>query len=502
MLSALARVTIDNGPSSTRTCRGVKHEFTAEFMRTNKKAAIVIGRTGLLVWLVVIAVLPGCAPTGMRGSLVIVGVTAIDPASGAVTRNATIVIRYGKIASVEPGGPLPGDVARQVDGHGLTAIPGLWDAHVHLSKARASAISHLIAWGVTSVRDVGGDPEELARWRREIERGDRVGPRIFMAGPYLESAERLRRQIASDDVEPYRKTRWPVGQSADVDAVVARAVAAGADFLKMRTRPSPEVFVALGQAAQRAGLKFAAHVDGLAPQHVIDAGLDSIEHMLPDRSAGKTSLEQMYLWLAETGGVITPTLVTWERSMLPVEDASRAIEKAADQRLISAFLLSDWREQLGERRNNAGLLEYYRSMYEKNLQAFRAARSAGVRMLAGSDLTVLTARPGAALHAELGLLVSELGLSELDALRAATVWPSDWMERPDLGRLEPGALADLVLLSGDPLEDISNTRKIRAVIAAGKLYDADALTLLKKAARDAPDVAVDDWGRPARSGRD
>ena len=223
-------------------------------MRKNQRVGLVVGRAGLAVWLIVVSVPLGCAPKEMSASLVIVGVTAIDPGSGSVTRNATIVIRHGKIASVEPGGPLPGDVARQVDGHGLTAIPGLWDAHVHLSKARASAISHLIAWGVTSVRDVGGDPEELARWRREIERGDRVGPRIFMAGPYLESAERVRRQIASDDVEPYRKTRWPVGQSADVDAVVARAVAAGADFLKMRTRPSPEVFVALGQAGVLVGL--------------------------------------------------------------------------------------------------------------------------------------------------------------------------------------------------------------------------------------------------------
>ncbi len=471
-------------------------------MTRSQKVAFVEGRAGLAVWLVAVTVPLGCAPKEMRGSLVIVGVTAIDPASGSVTRNATIVIRHGKIDSVEPGGPLPGDLAHQVDGKGLTAIPGLWDAHVHLSKARASAISHLIAWGVTSVRDVGGDPEELARWRREIERGDRDGPRIFMAGPYLESAERVRRQIASDDVEPYRKTRWPVGQLADVEAVVARAVDAGADFLKMRTRPSPEVFVAVGQSAQRAGLKFVAHVDGLTPEHVIDAGLDSLEHMLPDRLSEKTSLDQMYRWLAETGGVITPTLVAWERSMLPVKDVARAIDKAADQRLVSAFLLRDWREQLGERRNNARLLELYRSWYSKNLQAFRAARSAGVRMLAGSDLTVLTVLPGADLHDELGLLVSELGLSELDALRAATVWPSDWMERPDLGRLEPGALADLVLLSGDPLKDISNTRKIRAVIAGGKLYHADALTRLKKAARNAPDVAADDWGRRARSGRD
>ncbi len=112
--------------------------------------------------------------------------------------------------------------------------------HTHLSKARSSSLGLFVANGVTSVRDMGGDHHELLRWRQEVMGGQRVGPRILLAGPYLESAgtvERVRNTPPEEMVEPVERTRIPVGTPEDARRVVDSLSALELDFLKVRTSP-------------------------------------------------------------------------------------------------------------------------------------------------------------------------------------------------------------------------------------------------------------------------
>src|SRR5688572_15732706 len=112
---------------------------------------------------------------------VIADVTVIDPRSGGITKHSSIVVNGAKIAAIQPARvPLPRG-AHRIDGKGKFVIPGLWDAHVHLTKAGPLSLPLFVANGVTGVRDMGSDLREVTRWRSEIEKGERVGPRILCA---------------------------------------------------------------------------------------------------------------------------------------------------------------------------------------------------------------------------------------------------------------------------------------------------------------------------------
>ena len=175
----------------------------------------------------------------LRRVLAIRNVTVI-PATGAQPiTNATVVVRGERIAAIGPAAStrIPAG-ARVVDGTGKFLLPGFIEMHTHLSKTRASALGLFVANGVTTVRDMGGDHEELLRWRREVRAGLRLGPRILMAGPYLEAThniERMRRDPPAERVEPFERTRIGVGSPLEARRIIAELATREIDFLKIRT---------------------------------------------------------------------------------------------------------------------------------------------------------------------------------------------------------------------------------------------------------------------------
>ncbi len=150
-----------------------------------------------------------------QGALAIRNVTVV-PATGAASMPAmTVLIRGDRIAAIGPSNAvtLPAE-ARVVDGTGKFLLPGLIDLHVHVSKTRGSALGLFVANGVTTVRDMGGDYDEMRQWRREVAGGARIGPRILMPGPILESPAniaRMRKDPPSERVEPFERMRIAVG---------------------------------------------------------------------------------------------------------------------------------------------------------------------------------------------------------------------------------------------------------------------------------------------------
>jgi len=160
-----------------------------------------------------------CAALTRGGSLAIRNVTVITGTATPPLEHATVLVRGETILAVGPGeaAAIPADATR-IDGTGKYLIPGLFEMHAHVSKTRSSALGLFVVNGVTTVRDMGGDHEELLRWRREVRSGRRVGPRLLLAGPYLESAanvERMRKtppgkNVAAD--EDQRVNDWPRGR--------------------------------------------------------------------------------------------------------------------------------------------------------------------------------------------------------------------------------------------------------------------------------------------------
>ncbi|HTG95107.1 MAG TPA: hypothetical protein VL866_21090, partial [Pyrinomonadaceae bacterium] len=136
-------------------------------------------------------------------------VTVIPVTGAPPILNSTVVIKGERIVSIGPTAKIPSG-ARVINGTGKFLLPGFIEMHAHLSKTRASSLGLFVANGITTLRDMGGDHEELLRWRREVRAGSRLGPRILMAGPYLESArniERMRKDPPSERVEPFERTR-------------------------------------------------------------------------------------------------------------------------------------------------------------------------------------------------------------------------------------------------------------------------------------------------------
>lgn len=171
--------------------------------------------------------------------------------------------------------------ATVVDGTGKYLIPGLIEMHGHTSKTRASALGLYVVHGVTTLRDQGSEHAEVLRWRREIRSGERVGPRMLIAGPYLESRsniERMRRDPPEARVEPFERARIPVGSPEEARRIIDSLAGLELDHFKIRTVQDRETYLALNEAANRHGIPLVGHVVVRPPTLLIEAGQDGVDH--------------------------------------------------------------------------------------------------------------------------------------------------------------------------------------------------------------------------------
>lgn len=431
------------------------------------------------------------------GAIVFEGVTVVDVETGGALPDRTVLVLGGAIAAIGPAASIdvPADVTR-IDGHGRWLIPGLWDMHVHLTDATERALPALVAWGVTGVRDAGGDLDLLDRWKAEIAAGDRVGPRIVRAGPYVDGYK---------PAAPYRLT---VDDADDARAAVAYVQARGADFVKIHNGVPREAFFALAGEANERGIPFAGHVPlVVTPSEAARAGQASLEHAvtffegtfaasLPrDPKAMMDGLEAFLASGADTlaarlraeGTYVTPTLVP---SVLRGRRVELADHPLPCLETVAPSLKEQWDRFFPvTERDRAPGVEALRAAFAERLVAFTGIlRAGGVPILAGTDLAARDVCPGVALHDELALLV-DAGLEPIDALRSATIVPARFLGAADsLGSIAVGKRAELVLLEADPRVDVANTSRIVAVIADGRLYDRAALDAMLEEVRKEPEA--------------
>jgi len=436
---------------------------------------------------------------------VIRNVTVI-PMTGASPSRRTVIVRDGRIAAIgrTRSTPIPPG-ARVVDGTGKFLIPGLFEMHGHMSKTRASALGLYVVHGVTTLRDQGSEHAEVLRWRREVRSGTRVGPRMLIAGPYLESLrniERMRRDPPESRVEPFERARIPIGSPADARRVIDSLSALELDHFKVRTVQDSATYLALAQAAHAHGKRLVGHMVATSPAAFLEAGQDGVEHGFPPTWSALPREQRMAFWreLARRDVGVVPTIVVATESVFrPTEyfqalvaDTTGAVHPLRPY--LSAFMIADWKEQVEEAtpERRALFVPYFRT----GLALMREMRQSGVRIMAGSDVAVLNIFPGLSLHQELRLFVDSLGMTPMEALASATRKPAEWLGLADsVGTIAPGKIADLVLLDANPLADIRNTRRISAVMLRGKLFDRRALDALLADVKRMPDIRENDWKR-------
>jgi imidazolonepropionase-like amidohydrolase len=440
--------------------------------------------------------------------IVIRGATIVTVAGSRPVSDGIVVVRGDRIADVGPAAAteIPPD-ARIIEARGQYLIPGLIEMHAHASKTRASALGLFVANGVTTIRDMGGDHEELLRWRRDMNDGRRVGPRMLIAGPYLEAAsniERMRKDPPEARVEPFDRIRIPIGSPEDAERVVRTLAATELDFLKIRTVQDRATYLAINRAAAEHGLKVVGHAPALTPDEILDAGQDGVEHGFLPRPDDPPRDARMKTWrrYARAGVPVVPTLVVFQAGLAPI-DRLRAIVADDEgrveprRRYVSKFTILDWKEQLAE--TTMERQQAIRKLWDPLVMYAREMHEAGVDLLAGSDVAVLNIYPGSSLHDELQLFVSKVGMTPAEALDRATLRSARFLGIGDsVGTIERGKIADLILLEADPLQDIANTQRIAAVMSRGVFYDKAGLARLFEAVAAAPDIKNDDWGRTKR----
>jgi hypothetical protein len=442
-------------------------------------------------------------------ALVFEHATVIDATGAAPKKDFTVVVSDGRITAVKPKvDRVAGAIV--IDATGKFLIPGLWDMHVHVSTPQIS-YPLLVANGVTGVREMYS-AVPLATLRQWNAAPDT--PRIFAPG-FIDGPLMLPGGASWPDA-------MAVSNEGDARAAVRVLSSRGADFLKIYNSIPREAFFALADEARAAGIPLAGHVpEAVSPLEASAAGMRSEEHlnnlllnastreeqlraervatMYDPKISGEQRL-RLLAWPLLAGLVDTyderkaaamfsafVANETWQTPTLTLQDGfirERDEEFVADPR--RRYLPKSWTGNW-----DPGAIHYLRDQtpaeYEVLHQRMRMLltryrklvgdmHSAGVGLLAGTDTNPLNpVLPGWGLHQELALLV-ECGLTPLEALQTATLNPARYFGKlNEMGTIEEGKAADLVLLDADPLADIRNTQKIAAVVLRGKYHSRQAL---------------------------
>ena len=457
---------------------------------------------GLLLFSVLPVVQPPHPPQDSKPKqLVLTHVTVIDATGAPASSEMTVVITGDRITEIGKSQrvSVPKD-AQVIDAAGRFLIPGLWDMHVHWYLKEYLPL--FIANGVTGARLMWGMPMHQ-QWRKEIENGTLLGPRLVIASPIVDGPNPV----------------WPASVSVSNDREARQAVTKakqdGADFIKVYSRLSREAFFAIADETKKQGISFAGHVpQSVTVAEASDAGLKSIEHLtgvltacssreeeLRKESAAGSKLPQGQLpnpaTLRRLNRLMLETFnpdkaaalfarfkrnQTWQCPTLTVLRSTALLDDPTfrnDPRLkyMPSSTRTQWDPTKDFRFKNrtAEDFELARFVFKKQLEVVGPMRRAGVEFLAGTDVLNPYCFPGFSLHDELVLLVNA-GLTPMEALQAATLNPARFLGRErELGTVETGKLADLVLLEENPLEDIRNTQKINAVMVRGKLIPKSEL---------------------------
>lgn len=434
---------------------------------------------------------------------VITGATLIDGTGNAPLPNAVVIIRNGSVQAVGQAGKLPYPAsAKVIDANGKFIIPGLFDSHVHY---RDWVGELFLAYGITSVIDMGNPVDWVKAQKEAIEKGKIVGPRIFASGDAL--GQRFRNvsgDLSAKDLEQIRNS-------------VRNNIAQGASHISVTVTTDPRAVPAIIDEAHKAGVPVSAYT--MYPKEQIGSGLDALQHSYSLSAGSKRDPGILEAIRNEANRDDTPRYAKHPLNYRIDAEPSDFIQLLAKRKIyiipsmiFEYKLFNDHRAEF-ERQNlellqNPGLryvnyedyflqltsgtqygiprlggpgffgtidfesaeFKEYQQSYRNLQKLVKAVSDGGGNVLAGTDAPNMLL-PGISLHQEMELLV-DAGLTPMQVIVSATSKPAAYVHRQnDLGTIAPGHIADLLILDANPLDDIRNTRKIRTVVQAGRVLD-------------------------------
>jgi imidazolonepropionase-like amidohydrolase len=398
-------------------------------------------------------------------SLVLQGGTLIDGLGGPPQEHASVLIAGERIARVAMGEANVPPGTEVVDARGLTIMPGLIDSHVHSGGV---VWRRFLQFGVTTVRDLGSDPDYILAAREDERRSLLNGPRIVAAGPLLDGdpptwGREWRGTVALTSVEEAR-------------AVARGLIDQGVDWLKLYRLLTPDLVGAITELAHERGIPVAGDIRGTRATEAVALGVRSLKHATGISHLSMSDQERHTTidLLVEQGTYIVPTLVIDER-VSNVETIGNADFPGLD--LVTERLRRRWLDWRHDRRFRSADFDMMRRYRTAKLKFVSELHRAGGLIVAGSDTPNPFVIPGLSLHDELALLVSA-GLTPLDAIRSATGLAATMLGRSDIGAVEAGRLADLLVVVGNPADDIGATRNMRLVVKGGRaVFPSEALPI-------------------------
>ena len=437
------------------------------------------------------------------GALAITGVDVIPMTGDTILRAHTVVVREGRIASVQPAGraQVPSG-AQTIDGRGRFLIPGLADMHTHLfsddatpDSLAADELGVMVANGITAARFMIGTPEHLVL-RRDIAAGRVLGPQLWLASPHLTGRAAPNTRVVTTDTE--------------ARAAVREVAGAGYDFVKITGGLTLPVYNAIVDEAASRNIRVVGHVEGdVTVARALEAR-QQVEHLdgyfeaaLADSAPMRSSLTQggvfrLDAWrsidhidnrkldslagaTARAGVWSSPTLVVFN-SAFATGQPDAEIRARPDFALMPATI-RDLYLRAGSRYWSAANAEVRtearrRRYVEVRNRLVKSIADSGGRILAGSDTPEWFHAYGFGVHRELAALVAA-GLTPYQALTAATRAPAEFVGAAnEWGTIAPGKRADLVLLAANPLADIANTARIDGVAIGGRWLERAELDRL------------------------
>lgn len=455
---------------------------------------------------------PAQSERSLVNILALMHVTVIDGTGAPPKTDMTVILAGYRIVEIAKSGTVSTPrYATTIDATGSFLIPGLWDMHAHPDdpelwpvnpppREKELLLTLLIANGVTGIRDMGGDLKLLQEWRLRAADGSMIGPHILACGPLLDGPKPMwPGSIAISNPEQ--------GRQAVRDLKRQRA-----DFVKVYSLLPRDAYFAIADEAKRLKIPFAGHVpDSVTPAEASDAGQASEEHLLQiiescsDREAlttkmtelresGATPIERrrayietilatydekkaeaLFAKFVKNNTWVTPTVIVWQNNASFEDDSAKYAER---MKYLPRYIREYWDPQKNAHLKNRSpeRLAAEKLLVKKYLEVIGAMQRAGVKLMTGSDFGANPLLfPGWGVHDEMALLV-KAGLTPMQAIQAATKNPAEFLGRDkSVGTIEKNKLADMVLLSANPLEDINNTRKIAAVFFQGKMYDRASL---------------------------
>jgi imidazolonepropionase-like amidohydrolase len=390
--------------------------------------------------------------------IAIVGGRLIDGTGKPAVENSVVVLRQGKIAAAGPAASTPVPQGAQViDARGKSVLPGLWEMHAHFEQVEWGPI--YLATGVTTARDVGNEREFIIAVRDAIAGGKGIGPRLVMAGIVDGTSTFALGVIRVDTPEQAR-------------AEVQKYKSEGFQQIKIYSSVKPEIVKVITAEAHRLGMTVTGHIpQGMNAIEGVKDGMDQINHiyyltaLMADPKTGtihpeSEQVKNVIKVLLEHHTVIDPTVALFEILSHPANTPLTSFEPGFPK------IAPELKEGLQTMGAPAAAAEQSSKRFQTLLDTVRILHQAGIPIVAGTDQAV----PGYSVDREIELYV-KAGFTPMEALQAATLVPARAMGmEKDSGTIEPGKRADVILVDGNPLENISEIRKVETVFAGGRMY--------------------------------